>query len=94
MKDCNEHPDHSLEIKRINRIIGQLNGIANMIRKKEYCPNILVQTKATSAALKSLEANILEKHLSECVKRSFEDKGVDSKKKIEEIIDIFKKRLN
>ena len=52
-------PDHRAEISRIRRISGQLNGIENMILEGRYCPDILMQTKAISSALRSLEASLL-----------------------------------
>ena len=50
-----KHPDHSTDIKRLNRIVGQIEGIKKMIEDKRYCQDILTQTKAASSALKSLE---------------------------------------
>ena len=85
-------PDHTPQIKRINRMIGQLGGIKNMIEEEVYCPEILIQTKAVSSALRSLETSLLEGHLSGCVSDSFEA-GTDSDKKIEELLQIFKTRL-
>ena len=54
------HPDHSKEITRIKRIIGQLEGVQRMIEDGQYCINILNQTKAISSAVHSLEAALLE----------------------------------
>tara|TARA_X000000950_G_C13709688_1_gene575656 strand:- start:285 stop:557 length:273 start_codon:yes stop_codon:yes gene_type:complete len=85
-------PDHTPQIKRINRMIGQLGGIKNMIEEEVYCPEILIQTKAVSSALRSLETSLLEGHLSGCVSDSFEV-GKGSDKKIEELLQIFKTRL-
>ena len=85
-------PDHTPQIKRINRMIGQLGGIKNMIEEEVYCPEILIQTKAVSSALRSLETSLLEGHLSGCVSDSFEV-GEGSDRKIEELLQIFKTRL-
>lgn len=88
----NKNPDHSDQLKRINRIIGQLNGVARMIESKTYCPEILIQTKAITSAIKSLEVNLLDKHINHCVKNSFiSGKGSDEKTK--ELLNIFKTRL-
>lgn len=88
------HADHTKDIKRLNRIIGQLEGIKKMITEKRYCPDILIQTRAAKSAIKSLEASILEKHLDHCVTSAFaSNKKGASKEKIEEIINIFKKNL-
>lgn len=92
--EINMHADHSKDIKRLNRIIGQLEGIKRMIDDKRYCPDILIQTRAAKSAIKSLEASILGKHLDHCVKATFTSKNKSAtKEKIEEIIKIFKKNM-
>lgn len=87
------NPDHSSEIKRINRIIGQLQGVGRMVESSEYCPKILLQTKAISSALRSLETNILKKHIHHCMKNALKKDGNESALKIKELVDIFKTRL-
>jgi len=90
-----KHPDHSKESKRINRIIGQLQGIQRMIDSGQYCINILNQTKAVSSAVHSLETALLEKHLQHCVRNAFDPNHdeADREKKIEELLTLFRKRL-
>jgi len=90
-----ESPDHSSEVKRLSRIVGQLEGIKKMIEEQRYCTDILVQTKAVGAALKALEASILERHLNHCVTSAFESKNrQESQKKVDELLEFFTKRLN
>ncbi len=84
------HPSHIAEIPRINRAIGQLEGIKKMIEELRYCPDILIQLKAVRSAIKSVESNILRKHLETCVKQSFlDEENVDTK--IQEIKDLLDK---
>ena len=52
---------------RINRIIGQLGGIAKMIDEDKYCYNVLLQISAAESALKNLGYLIFEEHLKSCV---------------------------
>lgn len=52
---------------RVNRIIGQLNGIKNMIDDNRYCGDILIQIGAVESALQSLGYVILEDHMRTCV---------------------------
>lgn len=52
---------------RLNRIIGQLNGIQNMIEDNRYCGDILIQIGAVESALQSLGYQILQEHLETCV---------------------------
>lgn len=87
-----EHPDHSKQLHRINRIVGQLEGIKKMISNREYCPKIITQIQATRAALKSLESVVLEKHLGMCVTEAFNSKSQsEANKKLEELMDVFRR---
>lgn len=52
---------------RINRIIGQLGGIKNMIDDNRYCGDILVQIGAVESALQSLGYIVLQNHMQTCV---------------------------
>ena len=45
-------------LNRLNRIIGQLNGISNMIDSDRYCVDILMQCAAANRALEALERMI------------------------------------
>ena len=80
-----ENPSHKHEIPRLNRAIGQLEGIKKMIEEQRYCPDIIVQLKAVRSAIKHVESNILKTHLEECVvAKSFSDSEI-AKEKIMEI---------
>ena len=57
---------------RINRIIGQLNGIKNMIDDNRYCGDILIQIGAVESALQSLGYVVLEEHMQTCVVEEIE----------------------
>lgn len=78
------HPSHEKELGRVNRVIGQMEGVKKMIEDKRYCPDILMQLKAVRSAIKSIESNILKTHLEQCVAHSFED-ATQRDQKIEEI---------
>ncbi len=60
-------PCHENELVRINRIIGQLEGVKRMIENQRYCPDILMQLKAARSAICSAERKIIGKHLESCV---------------------------
>lgn len=91
-KSCHDNPDHSSQIKRLNRIEGQISGIRKMIEDRRYCPEILVQTKAAHSAIRALEAVILKEHMESCVQAAFESGSeVERAAKIDEIINLFKK---
>lgn len=53
--------------KRLNRAIGQLNGIKNMIDDNRYCGDVLVQLAAVESAVRSVSSMLLQDHLETCV---------------------------
>ncbi len=53
---------------RINRIIGQLNGISKMLDENRYCGEVLNQVAAVNNAIRSLAYLILQTHMDTCVK--------------------------
>lgn len=86
------HPDHSAEIKRLNRIEGQISGIKRMIEERRYCTDIIAQTRAVSAAIKALEAEILKSHLTHCVTEAFSSDDEKARQdSIDEVMTLFKK---
>ena len=89
MSSC---PDHSAELKRINRIQGQLEGVKRMINEGVYCPEILIQTKAISSAVRSLETALLEGHMNHCLMEAAGNEE-NLSAKIEELKQIFKTRI-
>jgi len=70
-KQYKEKPRSGEEVKslvsRLNRIKGQIEGIAGMLEENRYCGDILIQISAAESALRSLSYLILEEHLSTCV---------------------------
>ena len=54
-------------IKRLNRAIGQLNGVKNMIEDNRYCGDVLVQLSAAESAVRRISELLLQDHLETCV---------------------------
>ena len=52
---------------RINRVIGQLNGIQKMLDDNRYCGDVLTQIAAAESALQSIGYIILTEHMQTCV---------------------------
>jgi len=73
---------------RINRIIGQLNGIKNMIDQNRYCGDILTQIAAVESALSSVGYIILDEHMKTCV---VDDVKEGKKETLDELLDLMKK---
>lgn len=74
--------------RRINIIKGQLDGLMRMIKNDEYCIDLLTQSSAIQQSLKSLDAVILERHLTTHVKQQFE---TQPERAISELLKVFKK---
>lgn len=53
--------------KRLNRAIGQLNGVKAMIDDNRYCGDVLIQLSAARSAIQSIERIVLQNHLETCV---------------------------
>ena len=60
-------PDKEALAKRLNRIEGQVRGIARMVEDDRYCVDVLTQISAVQAALDALALQMLEAHLKGCV---------------------------
>ena len=83
---------HEKELVRLRRIEGQIRGIQKMIEEKRYCVDILTQLTSIVGAIKSVEENILERHLKGCVHQSFTKGSKDDKaRKVDEVVDVLKK---
>lgn len=86
------HADHTAELKRLNRIAGQVEGVKRMISERRYCPDILAQTRAIQSALKSLDAEILRRHIAHCVHAAAASGDeAELQTKLDEIVAVFKR---
>ena len=57
-------------LKRLNRIEGQVRGIARMVEEDRYCIDIVTQIEAVRAALRRVEEDILRDHVAHCVEHA------------------------
>lgn len=62
----NEEFQETLQ-KRLNRAIGQLNGVKGMIDDNRYCGDVLTQLAAVESAIHSVSEMLLQDHLETCV---------------------------
>ena len=86
--------EHKSQLNRLKRIEGQVRGLINMVEGHRYCIDILTQIKAIKSALASVEANVVEEHLSHCVTRAVQSKSQNETKEIiSEIRDLLKKTV-
>ena len=53
--------------KRLNRAIGQLNGVKDMVADNRYCGDVLVQLAAAESAVHRIAEIVLQDHMETCV---------------------------
>lgn len=67
-------------LKRLKLAEGQIRGIQNMVENDAYCPDILIQVSAVTAALNSFSKKLLACHIRSCVAedvRSGDESAID-----------------
>ena len=75
--------------KRLNRIEGQVRGIARMVDEDRYCIDIVTQVAAVRAALRRVEEEILRDHVAHCVEHAIASGNkADQRRKIEELMNV------
>ena len=86
------HADKPRLLNRLNRIAGQVKGVAKMVEEDRYCVDILTQTQAIRAALAKVEAELLRDHIGHCVHAAFAsgDAG-EQRKKTDELIELLQR---
>lgn len=96
-KTCNcvahKHTPRSDELKRdlgrrINRAVGQLNGIRQMIEDDRYCGDVLTQLAAVESAVKAISREVMRDHLETCVVERIQDGDTEV---TDEVMDLFRK---
>ncbi len=78
MECCHKTKERSQEeytrlIHRLNRIEGQIRGIRGMVERSAYCPDILVQSAAVTAAINAFNKELLASHIRTCVARDIRE---------------------
>ncbi len=74
---------------RLNRVTGQINGIQRMIDEDRYCVDILTQTAAITAAIRTVEGIIMKNHLNTCVADAMRSQDVEEQReKVDEVMTV------
>ncbi|MDV6343858.1 metal-sensitive transcriptional regulator [Nitrosomonas sp. Is37] len=88
-------PDHVIQpnkealIKRLNRIEGQVRGVAKMITEDRYCVDILNQVSALQSALDAVAMQLLENHTHGCMQSAIQSGNGDAA--IDELMAVVRK---
>ena len=76
-------------LKRLQRIEGQVRGLARMVEDDRYCIDIVTQIAAVRAALRRAEEEILRDHVAHCVEDAIvSGDTADQRRKIAELMDV------
>ncbi len=73
---------------RINKIIGQLNGVQKMLDENRYCGDVLTQIAATESALQAVGYIVLKSHMESCL---IDDIKEGKNASVDEVFDLMKK---
>lgn len=73
---------------RLNRMIGQLNGIGKMLDENRYCGDILTQIAAVESALQAFGHVVLKEHMETCVVEGIQKGNLDV---VDEAVELMKK---
>ncbi len=83
-----EHDKKSL-MDRLTRVEGQIRGIMRMVDDGRYCPDILQQVSAATAAMDEVSLILLRSHINGCVTDAIEQhQGSEA---IEDLISVVRK---
>ena len=77
-------------LKQLRMAEGQIRGIQNMIENDAYCPEILIQVSAVTAALNSFNKELLACHIRSCVS---EDIKAGDEGAIDEFVKVIQKLM-
>ena len=79
----------SARLKGLNRIEGQVRGIARMVEEDRYCIDIVTQISAARAALRRLEEDVLQEHIVHCVEKAITSgHAADQRKVMTELMEL------
>jgi len=76
-------------LKRLQRIEGQVRGLARMVEEDRYCIDVVTQIAAVSAALRAAEDEILRDHVAHCIEHAIASGNKsEQRRKVAELMDV------
>ena len=84
---AHSHTQTKQVLKRINNIVGHMQGIGNMVEEGRDCSEVLIQLSAVNAALKKLKTIILKDHVEHCLIHAIEDGDQATLDKLNDALD-------
>lgn len=84
--------DATAKVNRLNRIAGQVRGVAQMIEDDRYCIDILHQIQAVKSALAKVESQVLKDHAACCVAEAIASGDeTEQRQKFNELVELMEK---
>lgn len=81
------------KVHRLNRIAGQVRGVAQMIDDGRYCIDVLTQIQAVKSALAKVESEVLKDHAATCVAEAIASGDeAEQRTKFNELIDLMERQ--
>ena len=79
-------------LNRLQRIEGQVRGLARMVDEDRYCIDVVTQLSAVRAALRSVEDEVLRDHAGHCIEHAIASGNkADQRRKVAELMDVLKR---
>ena len=79
-------------VLRLNKLIGQMNGVKKMVEEGAPCEDVLTQMNAVNGAIHKLSFLILDAHVRHCVREGMKaGQPDDTIEALAEAIDSFSK---
>jgi DNA-binding FrmR family transcriptional regulator len=79
-------------VNRLNRIEGQVRGLARMVEEGRYCIDVLTQIQAARAALARVETEMLKDHLGHCIEAAISGgDAAEQRQKASELIQLLER---
>jgi len=84
--------ESNARVNRLNRIAGQVRGVAQMVEDERYCIDILHQIQAARAALSKVETQVLKDHAASCISAAISSGSeAEQREKFEELVDLIER---
>jgi len=76
-------------LKRLQRIEGQVRGLARMVEEDRYCIDVDTQISAARAALRKVEEEVLHDHVAHCVENAIASGNkAEQRRKVAELMEV------
>jgi DNA-binding FrmR family transcriptional regulator len=79
-------------LKRLQRIEGQVRGLARMVEGDRYCIDVVTQLSAVRAALRGVEDEVLRDHAAHCIEHAISSGNkAEQRRKVAELMEVLER---